>query len=71
MLGVRLVAMETPEYGLKGIRATATPKDTQFRCFYTNASSMGNKQEELCGQKAMIWSPSWKRGGMTHTAGVL
>ena len=39
--------METPEYGHEGIRATATQKEAQLRCFYTNAHSMGNKQEEL------------------------
>ena len=46
-VGVRLVAMETPEYGQEGIRASATQKVGQLRCFYTNAYSMGNKQEEL------------------------
>jgi len=37
--GVRLVAVETPEYGHEVIRATATPKEAQL--------STGNKQEEL------------------------
>ena len=46
-VGVRLVAMETPEYGHECIRATATQKEAQLRCLYTNACSMGNKQEEL------------------------
>ena len=42
-VGVRLVAMETPEYGHEGIRTTATQKEAQLRCFYTNARSMDNK----------------------------
>ena len=46
-VGVRLVAVETPEYGHEGIRAAATQKEAQLRCLYTNACSMGNKQEEL------------------------
>ena len=55
-VGVRLVAVETPVYGQDGIRATASQKDTQLRCFYTNADSMGNKQEEL---EAIVWSESY------------
>ena len=46
-VGVRLVAVETPEYGHEGIRAAATQKEAQLRCLSTNARSMGNKQEEL------------------------
>ena len=42
-----LVAMETPEYGHEGIRTTVTQKEAQLRCLYTNARTMGNKQEEL------------------------
>ena len=38
-VGVRLVAVETPECGHEGLRATATPKEAQL--------STGNKQEEL------------------------
>ena len=45
-VGVRLVAVETPEYGHEGIRAAATQKEAQLRCLSTNARSMGNKQEE-------------------------
>ena len=41
------MAVETPEYGHEGIRATATQKEAQLRCFSTNARSVGNKQEEL------------------------
>ena len=55
-VGVRLVAMETPEYGHEGSRATATQKEAQLRCFYTNARCMGNKQEE---QEAIVWSESY------------
>ena len=55
-VGVRLVAVETPEYGHEGIRATATQKEAQLRCLYTNARSMGNKQEEL---EAIVWSESY------------
>jgi len=44
-VGVRLVATETPEYSQEGIRATATQKEAQLRCFYTNAHTMGNNQE--------------------------
>ena len=55
-VGVRLVAMETPEYGCEGIGTTATPKETQLRCLYTNVCSMGNKQEELEG---IVWSESY------------
>jgi len=55
-VGVRLVAMETPEYGREGIRATAAPKEAQLRCFDTSARSMGNKQEEL---EAIVWSESY------------
>ena len=54
-VGVRSVAMETPEYGHEGIWTTATQKEAQLRCFYTNAHSMGNKQEEL---EAIVWSES-------------
>ena len=39
---VRLVAMETPEYGHEGIKATAPQKKAQLRCFYNNACSVGN-----------------------------
>ena len=39
--------METPEYGQEGIRVSPTQKVAQLWCFYTNAHSMGNKQEEL------------------------
>ena len=46
-VGVRLVTVETHEYGHQCIRATATPKEAQLRCLYSNAHSMGNKQEEL------------------------
>ena len=46
-VGVRLVAVETPEYGHEGIRATAAPKEAQLRCFDTSARSMGNKEEEM------------------------
>ena len=45
--GVRLVATEASEYGQKGIRAYPTQKVAQLRCFYTNAHSMDNKQEDL------------------------
>ena len=55
-VGVRLVAVETPEYGHEGIRATATQKEAQLRCLYTNACSMGNKQEEL---EAIVWSETY------------
>jgi len=44
-VGVRLVAMESPEYGQEGIRASPTQKEPQLRCFYTSARSMGKKQE--------------------------
>ena len=53
---VSLVAVETPEYGREGIRATAAPKEAQLRCFDTSARSMGNKQEEL---EAIVWSESY------------
>ena len=46
-VGVRLVAMETPEYGHEGIWTTATQKEAQLRCFYSNAPIMGNKEEEM------------------------
>ena len=52
-VGVRLVATETPEYGQEDIRATPTQKMAQLRCIYTNAHSMGNKQEE---PEAITWS---------------
>ena len=55
-VAVRLVAMETPEYGREGIRATAAPKEAQLRCFDTSARSMGNKQDEL---EAIVWSESY------------
>ena len=45
--GVRLVATEAPGYGQVGIRATPTQKVAQLRCSYTNAHSMGKKEEEL------------------------
>ena len=46
----------------------------QLKCIYTNARSMGNKQEELeplHSRTAMTWSPSQKCGGMTLMTGVL
>ena len=46
-VGVRLVAVETPEYGQEGTWAYPTQKVVQLRCFYTNTHSMDNKQEEL------------------------
>ena len=46
-VGMRLVAMETPEYGQEGIKAYPTQKVAQLGCIYTNACSVGNKQEEL------------------------
>ena len=49
---VRLVTTN----GQEGIKATATQKVAQLRCFYTNADSMGNKQEEL---EAIVWSESY------------
>ena len=55
-VGVRLVAMETPEYGHEGIRTTATQKEAELRCFCTNAHSMGNKEEEL---EAIVRSESY------------
>ena len=55
-VGVRLVAIETLECGHEGIRATATQKEAQLRCFSTNARSVGNKQEELEG---IVWSESY------------
>ena len=39
--------METPEYGHEGIWTTATQKEAQLRCFYSNAPIMGNKEEEM------------------------
>ena len=63
-VGVRLVAMETPEYGHEGIRATATQKEAQLRCLYTNAHSMGNKQEEL---EAIVQSESYDMVAITET----
>ena len=63
-VGVRLVAMKTPEYGHEGIRATATQKEAQFRCFYTNARSMGNKQEEL---EAIVQLESYDTVAITET----
>ena len=63
-VGVRLVAVETPEYGHEGIRATATQKEAQLRCFYTNAHSMGNKQEEL---EAIVRSESYDIVAITET----
>ena len=55
-VGVRLVAVETPECGHEGIRATATEKEAKLRCLYTNTCSMGNKQEEL---EAIVWSETY------------
>ena len=63
-VGVRLVAMKTPEYGHEGIRATATQKEAQFRCFYTNTCSMGNKQEEL---EAIVQLESYDTVAITET----
>ena len=56
--------METPEYGREGIRATATQMEAQIRCFYTNAHSMGNKQEEL---EAIVRSESNDIVAITET----
>ena len=54
--GMRLVAVETPECGDEGIKVTATRKQTKLRYLYTNAHSMGNKQEEL---EAIVCSESY------------
>ena len=59
-----MVAVETPEYGHEGIRTTATQKEAQLRCFYTNAGIMGNKQEEL---EASVWSESYDIVAITET----
>ena len=63
-VGGRLVAMETPEYDHEGIRTTATQKEAQLRCFYTNAHSMGNKEEEL---ETIVWSESYDTVTITET----
>ena len=60
---MRLVPVETPEYGHEGIRTTATPKEAQLRCLYTNAHSMGNKQEEL---EAIMQSKSYDMVAITE-----
>ena len=52
----RCEATETPGCGHEGIRPTATQKEVQLRCFYTNARSTGNKQEEL---EEVVWSESY------------
>ena len=57
-------ATETPEYGRESIRATATQMEAQIRCFYTNAHSMGNKQEEL---EATVQSESYDRVATVET----
>ena len=54
--GMRLVAVETPVCGHERIRVTATCKETKLRCLYTNAHSMGNKQEEV---GATVWFESY------------
>ena len=61
---MRLVAVETPECGDEGIRVTATRKETKLRCLYTNARSMGNKQEEL---EAIVCSESYDIVAITET----
>ena len=54
--GMRLVAVEAPECCHEGIRVTATCKETELRYLYTNACSMGNKEEEL---EAIVCSESY------------
>ena len=61
---MRLVAVETPECGHEGLRATATPKEAQLRCLYANARSMGNKQE---GLEAIVQSESYDMVAITET----
>ena len=61
-VGVRLVAIETLECGHEGIRATATQKEAQIGCIYTNACSMGNKQEKL---EATVQSESYDTVAIT------
>jgi len=63
-VGVRLVAMETPEYGHECIRATATQKEAQLRSLNTNACSMGNKPEEL---ETIVQSESYDIVAITKT----
>ena len=63
-IGVRLVAVETPECGHESLRATATPKEAQLRCLYANAHSMGNKQEEL---ETIVQSESYDGVAITET----
>ena len=67
-VGVRLVAVETPEYRHEGIRTIATQKEAQLRYFYTNAHSMGNKQEEL---EAIVQSESYDRVIITETLSLI
>ena len=61
---MRLVAVETPECGDEGIKVTATRKQTKLRYLYTNAHSMGNKQEEL---EATVCSESYDIVAITET----
>ena len=73
-VGVRLVAVETPEYGRESIRVLPLKRRPSSGAFtLTHTARVINRRSwrPLCGRKAMIQSPSWKHGGMTRTAGML
>ena len=61
---MRLMSVETPECGHEGVRVTSTCTETKFRCLYTNARSMGNKQEEL---EAIVCLESYDIVAITET----
>ena len=63
-LGERLVTTETPEYGQEGTRASPAQKVAQLQCIYTNARSMGNKQEEL---EATVLEGNYDVAAITET----
>lgn len=73
-VGVRLVAVETPEYGRESIGLLPLKRRPSSGAFtLTHAAWIINRRSwrPLCGRKPMIQSSSRKRAGMTSRAGVL
>jgi len=63
-----LETMEKPQNGHVGIRASPPKKVSgsiaQVKCIYTNARSMGNKQEEL---EALVQLENYNIAAITET----
>ena len=73
-VGVRLVLQEHLSMVMRVLGLLPLkrrPSSGAFTLMHTAWVIKRRSWRPLCGQKVMIWSPSPKHGGMTHTAGVL